>query len=134
MRRYAYGPLKAEAMLELAGTADIDLAESFAYSDSYTDAPMLEVVGHPVAVNPDRPLLKLAREREWEVRTFAHPVRLRDRMPVPPAGPAAAVGGLVAAGVAAGVVLWRKKAAPPPPPPALPIRLATSWRRRLPGR
>jgi HAD superfamily hydrolase (TIGR01490 family) len=134
MRRYAYGPLKAEAMLELAATEGIDLAASFAYSDSYTDAPMLEVVGHPVAVNPDRPLLKLAREREWEVRTFAHPVRLRDRMPVPPAGPAAAVGGLVAAGVAAGVVLWRKKAAAPPPPPALPIRLATSWRRRLPGR
>ena len=132
MHRYAYGPLKAEAMEALAAAEGIDLAESYAYSDSFTDAPMLEVVGHPVAVNPDRPLLKLAREREWEVRTFAHPVRLRDRMPVPPAGPAAAVGGLVAAGVAAGVVLWRRKT--PPPPPALPTRLAASWRRRLPGR
>jgi len=132
MHRYAYGPLKAEAMEALAVAEGIDLAESYAYSDSFTDAPMLEVVGHPVAVNPDRPLLKLAREREWEVRTFAHPVRLRDRMPVPPAGPAAAVGGLVAAGVAAGVVLWRRKT--PPPPPALPTRLAASWRRRLPGR
>jgi len=133
MHRYAYGPLKAEAMLELAEAEGLDLSASFAYSDSYTDAPMLEVVGHPVAVNPDRPLLKLAREREWEVRTFAHPVRLRDRMPVPPAGPTAAVGAL-AAGVAAGLVLWRRKVAPPPPPPALPTRLATSWRRRLPGR
>ena len=133
MRRYAYGPLKAEAMEELAAAEGIDLSESYAYSDSVTDAPMLEVVGHPVAVNPDRALLKLARENEWEVRTFAHPVRLRDRMPVPPAGPAAAVGGLVAAGVAAGVVLWRRKAVPPPPP-ALPTRLAASWRRRLPGR
>lgn len=132
MHRYAYGPLKAEAMVELAAAEDIDLSESYAYSDSYTDAPMLEVVGHPVAVNPDRPLLKLAREREWEVRTFAHPVRLRDRMPVPPPGPAAAVGAL-AAGVAAGLVLWRRKAVPPPPP-ALPTRLAASWRRRLPGR
>jgi HAD superfamily hydrolase (TIGR01490 family) len=133
MHRYAYGPLKAEAMEALAAVEGIDLSESYAYSDSATDAPMLEVVGHPVAVNPDRALLKLAREREWEVRTFAHPVRLRDRMPVPPAGPAAAVGGLVAAGVAAGVVLWRRKAVPPPPP-ALPTRLAASWRRRLPGR
>src|SRR5581483_110007 len=133
MRRYAYGPLKAEAMEELAATEGIDLSESYAYSDSVTDAPMLEVVGHPVAVNPDRALLKLARENDWEVRTFAHPVRLRDRMPVPPAGPAAAVGGLVAAGVAAGVVLWRRKAVLPPPP-TLPTRLAASWRRRLPGR
>jgi HAD superfamily hydrolase (TIGR01490 family) len=134
MRRYAYGPLKADAMRELAEAEGIDLADSYAYSDSYTDAPMLEVVGHPVAVNPDRPLARLAREREWEVRTFAHPVRLRDRMPVPPAGPAAAVGGLVAAGVAAGVVMWRRKTALPPPPPAMPTRLAASWRRRLPGR
>ena len=133
MRRYAYGPLKADAMRELAEAEGIDLAESYAYSDSYTDAPMLEVVGHPVAVNPDRPLARLARDKEWEVRTFAHPVRLRDRMPVPPAGPAAAVGGLVAAGVAAGVVLWRRKAVPPPPP-RVSTRLATSWRRRLPGR
>ncbi|HZQ86863.1 MAG TPA: HAD-IB family hydrolase [Acidimicrobiales bacterium] len=133
MRRYAYGPLKAEAMEELAAAEGIDLSESYAYSDSVTDAPMLEVVGHPVAVNPDRALLKLARENDWEVRTFAHPVRLRDRMPVPPAGPAAAVGGLVAAGVAAGVVLWRRKAVLPPPP-TLPTRLAASWRRRLPGR
>src|SRR4051812_37831514 len=134
MRRYAYGPLKAEAMQELAEAEGIDLTASFAYSDSYTDAPMLEIVGHPVAVNPDRPLLKLAREREWEVRTFAHPVRLRDRVPVPPAGPTAAVGAVAASAVAAGYFLWRKKAAPAPPPPALPTRLATSWRRRLPGR
>jgi HAD superfamily hydrolase (TIGR01490 family) len=133
MRRYAYGPLKADAMRELAEAEGIVLADSYAYSDSYTDAPMLEVVGHPVAVNPDRSLARLARDRQWDVRTFAHPVRLRDRMPVPPAGPAAAVGAL-AAGVAAGVVMWRRKTAPPAPPPALPTRLAASWRRRLPGR
>ena len=43
---------------------------------------MLEAVGHPVAVNPDRSLAKVAREREWEMRQFTKPVRLRDRMSV----------------------------------------------------
>ena len=55
------GPFKAEAIAELAERDGIDLAESSAYSDSYTDLPMLEAVGHPVAVNPDRVLAKLAR-------------------------------------------------------------------------
>ena len=62
---------------------DLDLAESSAYSDSYTDLPMLEAVGHPVAVNPDRVLAKVARERDWEVMHFTKPVRLRDRVSVP---------------------------------------------------
>ena len=44
---------------------------------------MLEAVGHPVAVNPDRVLAKVAREREWEVMQFTKPVRLRDRVSVP---------------------------------------------------
>ena len=52
MERYSYGPFKAEAMHELAAARRIDMAASYAYSDSYTDAPMLEVVGHPFAVNP----------------------------------------------------------------------------------
>ncbi len=65
----------------------IDLANSYAYSDSITDLPMLELVGNPVAVNPDRELTRIAREREWETRWFQHPVRLRDRVPVPPKGP-----------------------------------------------
>jgi len=78
---YAYGPFKVEAMEALAERHDIDLASCWAYSDSYTDLPMLLAVGHPVAVNPDRPLLKAARERGWEVRTFTRPVRLRHRLP-----------------------------------------------------
>ena len=53
----------------------------YSYSDSFTDLPMLEAVGHPVAVNPDRPLARVARERAWETATFAEPVRLRDRIP-----------------------------------------------------
>ena len=44
---------------------------------------MLEAVGHPVAVNPDRVLAKVARERDWEVMQFTKPVRLRDRVSVP---------------------------------------------------
>src|SRR5205823_3518318 len=58
---YAYGPHKAAAIREAAERDGIDLAASYAYSDSITDAPMLEIVGHPVAVNPDRELARLAR-------------------------------------------------------------------------
>jgi len=105
MAFYCYGPYKAEAIRELAVAEQIDLASSYAYSDSYTDVPMLEVVGHPVAVNPDRVLARLARERHWPVLTFDHPVRLRDRMPVP-SWPVAAAGAAAAA-TGAAVVLWR---------------------------
>ena len=133
MERYAYGPFKAEVMREIAAAEGIDLSASYAYSDSYTDAPMLEVVGHPVAVNPDRVLLRLAREREWEVRTFAHPVRLRDRMPVPDRNQALAGAGAMAIG--AGLAVWlRAIRRHPPPPPSTwqrAIRPAASLRRRF---
>jgi HAD superfamily hydrolase (TIGR01490 family) len=102
---YAYGPNKAQAIRELAAREYINLPMSYAYSDSITDLPMLEVVGHPVAVNPDKDLGRVARERDWEIREFARPVRLRDRMPVPPAGPTIAVGGALAA-AGAGVAVW----------------------------
>ncbi len=82
MAFYAYGPAKADAMRALAARSGIDLERSWAYSDSATDLPMLEAVGHPVAVNPDRPLAKAARERGWEVRQFTKPVRLRDRVTI----------------------------------------------------
>ncbi|MFM8237374.1 MAG: HAD family hydrolase [Actinomycetota bacterium] len=104
---YAYGPHKAEAIRELALAEGIDLAGSFAYSDSITDLPMLECVGHPVAVNPDRELARLAREREWEVRFFQRPIRLRDRVPVPPRGPTIAAG-LTAVAIGTGLVVARR--------------------------
>ncbi len=105
---YSYGPHKADAMRELAETRGIDLAESYAYSDSETDIPMLQAVGHPVAVNPDRELARLARQRDWEIQWFSHKVRLRDRVHMPPPGPTAAVGGGLAGdgGRPAGVVWW----------------------------
>ncbi|MDE3085467.1 MAG: HAD-IB family hydrolase [Acidobacteriota bacterium] len=106
MAFYAYGPFKAEAIGQLAERDGIDLEHSFAYSDSYTDVPMLEAVGHPVAVNPDRVLARLARERDWEVRQFTRPVRLRDRVPVPNLPTAAALGGVALAATGA-VVAWR---------------------------
>src|SRR5688572_24125032 len=56
---YAYGPHKAEAMREMAEEEGVDLEASYAYSDSITDLPMLEAVGHPVVVNPDRELLRV---------------------------------------------------------------------------
>ncbi|MHB1508792.1 MAG: HAD family hydrolase [Acidimicrobiales bacterium] len=80
MEFYAYGEFKAEAMRALAQLEGIDLSESYAYSDSYTDLPMLEAVGHPVAVNPDRVLARYAREHGYEITRFVQPVRLRDRV------------------------------------------------------
>ncbi|MFN2588400.1 MAG: HAD family hydrolase [Actinomycetota bacterium] len=78
---YAYGPYKVEAIQALAGDEGIDLSASFAYSDSVTDVPMLEVVGNPVAVNPDKGLRRIAQDRGWTIETFRNPVPLRSRLP-----------------------------------------------------
>src|SRR6202046_1571860 len=64
---FAYHTGKAEAIRELAEREGIDLDQSYAYTDSVSDLPMLEAVGHPVAVNPDRALAAIARERGWEL-------------------------------------------------------------------
>jgi len=104
---YCYGESKAVAIRERAEQYGIDLAASYAYSDSFTDAPMLEAVGHPHAVNPDKDLRALAAERGWPVLEFTKPVSLRDRITssvasVPRPSPAAAIaaGTLVAAALA----------------------------------
>jgi HAD superfamily hydrolase (TIGR01490 family) len=65
------GNAKAEAVAELATAESIDLAESTAYSDSASDVPFLEAVGHAVAVNPDRRLRAIAAERGWRVLRFS---------------------------------------------------------------
>ena len=77
---YAYGPNKAKAMQKLADEHGYNLDTSFAYSDSETDAPMLEIVGHPFAVNPDKALRRLAEENDWPILTFASPVSMRARL------------------------------------------------------
>jgi HAD superfamily hydrolase (TIGR01490 family) len=109
---YAYAAHKADAIREMAVAEGIDLAASYAYSDSITDLPMLELVGNPVAVNPDRELARIARDREWETRYFQRPVRLRDRVPVPAKGPTLAAGSIaLAGGSALAVYLWMRRRA-----------------------
>jgi HAD superfamily hydrolase (TIGR01490 family) len=61
---------KAQAVRELAEGEGIDLAASYAYSDSESDLPMLRAVGHPVVVNPDKELARVASEEGWQVVRF----------------------------------------------------------------
>jgi HAD superfamily hydrolase (TIGR01490 family) len=107
---FTYREGKAEAIREVAAERGYDLAESFAYSDSESDLPMLRAVGHPVAVNPDSELLRVARTEGWQVMTFD---RLRRRMRI-----GAAVAGLGAAGAGGGYVAARLR----------PTRRARMWR------
>lgn len=67
LRPVVAGPEKARLVREHARTHNHDLDECFAYSDSYSDVPMLSVVGHPAAVNPDSKLERLARTYGWPV-------------------------------------------------------------------
>jgi len=103
---YAYGPTKATAIRKLARERGYDLTASHAYSDSHTDLPMLEAVGHPVAVNPDRALRRHARARGWEVRDFTRPVPVRSRR----RPPAVVVGLALAVATAVGWRLARPRA------------------------
>ncbi|GAB3245200.1 HAD family hydrolase [Nocardioides dilutus] len=108
---YAYAEEKARAIVELAELRGYDLDECYAYSDSVTDVPMLEVVGHAHVVNPDKELRRVAVAKGWPVLVFTKPVALRSRVSLPPAKHTIAV--LAVSGVlAAGGVLWanaRKK-------------------------
>ncbi len=109
---YAYGPHKAAAIRDLAAASRYDLAECYAYSDSVTDLPMLEAVGHPTAVNPDRGLRRIAAERDWPVLQFRRPVRLRDRIPAPSRPLAVGVGVGIAASAAVGAAMLRRRRRP----------------------
>jgi HAD superfamily hydrolase (TIGR01490 family) len=106
---FIYGSAKATA-IEREG---IDLAASFAYSDSASDLPMLRVVGHPVVVNPDRDLLRVAHEEGWEVLRF-------DRLGRRLKAAVAVTGAAVAGGVGSAAIASRgrrrglSRAVPPP--------------------
>ncbi|WP_436774403.1 HAD family hydrolase [Yinghuangia sp. YIM S09857] len=104
---YAYAENKAKAVRELADSEGYDLARSYAYSDSVTDLPMLEAVGHPYVVNPDRGLRREAVARGWPVLTFNRPVQLRQRVPTLPV-PSRSVLAATAlgAGAAAAGLVW----------------------------
>jgi HAD superfamily hydrolase (TIGR01490 family) len=67
---FIYGREKARAIEQLAERERLELASCYAYSDSASDLPMLRLVGHPVAVNPDKELARTAREERWEVLRF----------------------------------------------------------------
>jgi len=98
---YAYAEEKARALADLAESEGYDLEACYAYSDSVTDVHMLEAVGHPHAVNPDKELRKVAAARGWPVLVFDRPVALRTRVPLPPRTPtlaALALGGALAVG------------------------------------
>jgi len=100
---YAYGEGKAEAIRTLAAEHGYDLAASYAYSDSHTDLPMLEVVGNPVAVNPDAALRTAAVERGWPIMDFAKPVAMRRSVDT---RQAVAAGASVALGAVALGLTW----------------------------
>jgi HAD superfamily hydrolase (TIGR01490 family) len=105
---YAYGEHKAVAVRQLAEQRGYDLDRSWAYSDSFTDLPMLEAVGNPVAVNPDKALRRHAAEHGWRLREFRRPVRMRSRLPSLPAppGPASAYAAAAAAAGALSLAWW----------------------------
>jgi HAD superfamily hydrolase (TIGR01490 family) len=103
---YAYAENKAKAIVELAAERGYDLSRSFAYSDSATDVPMLEAVGHPYAVNPDRTLRKEAMVREWPILVFDKPVALRSRVGELAAKPAVSGTALALALATAGTIWW----------------------------
>jgi HAD superfamily hydrolase (TIGR01490 family) len=127
---YAYGENKAVAIRQVAAEMGYDLADCWAYSDSVTDLPMLQAVGHPTAVNPDRALRKTAVERGWPVLTFSRPVSLRSRFsgtrtPVV-TGAAMGVGAAVA-----GLAWYARRRALRLGAAAVPVVMAPGrWRRR----
>ena len=110
---FIYRSGKARAIEELSRLEGIDLAGSYAYSDSESDLPMLRAVGHPVAVNPDPELARVAREEGWEVLRF-------DRLGRRLKGAALIAGAAAAGGAGSAVLAVRSR------------RREPSWRERMP--
>ncbi|MEU3845127.1 HAD-IB family hydrolase [Streptomyces sp. NPDC028635] len=99
-----HGPAKAEAVRALAAAEGLDLARCAAYSDSHNDIPMLSLVGHPYAINPDAKLRRHAREHDWRLRDYR-----TGRKAAKVGIPAAAGVGAVAGGTAAAIALHRRR-------------------------
>jgi len=96
---FCYGPGKVEAISELARWEGLDLGQCWAYSDSASDLPMLEAVGHPVAVNPDSKLERFAGQRGWPVVVFSKRTKAVIRRTTQAVGAV----GLTAGGFAGGI-------------------------------
>ena len=105
---FVYGPGKVIAMKETAEWEGYELALSYAYSDSASDLPMLESVGHPVAVNPDGTLNRTAHDRGWPVVIF----RRRTRRVVRRTTALVGAAGIAGAAFAGGLSLGKKAAGP----------------------
>ncbi|WP_265568388.1 HAD family hydrolase [Streptomyces hygroscopicus] len=99
-----HGPAKAEAVRALAMAEGLDLSRCAAYSDSHNDIPMLSLVGHPYAINPDAKLRKHARTYDWRLRDY-RTARKAAKVGLP----AAAGVGAVAGGTAAAIALHRRR-------------------------
>ncbi len=96
---FCYGPGKVTAMEEIARWDGLDLSQCYAYSDSASDLPMLEAVGHPVAVNPDSKLERRARDHGWPIVIFSQRTKAVLRRTAAGAGAAAIAGTSFAAGM-----------------------------------
>ncbi|MFJ3662284.1 HAD family hydrolase [Streptomyces sp. NPDC090119] len=99
-----HGPAKAEAVRALAAAEGLDLSRCAAYSDSHNDIPMLSLVGHPYAINPDTKLRRHARDKDWRLRDYR-----TGRKAAKVGIPAAAGVGAVAGGTAAAIALSRRR-------------------------
>jgi phosphoserine phosphatase len=99
---FCYGPGKVDAMRELARWDGLDLGQCYAYSDSASDLPMLEAVGHPVAVNPDAKLERHARDHGWPVVIFSQRTKTVIRRTVAGVASTALAAGTFVAGVEVG--------------------------------
>lgn len=103
---FVYGPGKVVAIERLAAEAGYDLERCYGYSDSASDLPMLEALGHPVAVNPDAPLRAVAQERAWPIVIFHRASKIWVRR----ASAALGATGLAAAGFVGGVKVGSTRA------------------------
>jgi HAD superfamily hydrolase (TIGR01490 family) len=112
-----HGPEKASRVAKLAADRGLDLTRCHAYSDSVNDLAMLELVGNPVAMNPDRRLLVIARKRGWQVLDY-RTARRRTLLASAAGGTAAAAG---AVGYALGYAFGRSHAVRALPAPIRPL-------------
>jgi phosphoserine phosphatase len=99
-----HGPAKETAIRALAAAEGFDLTDCFAYSDSVNDLPMLSVVGHPCAVNPDSALRRYARANSWQIRDFR-----TGRKAAKVAVPATLAAGVLAGAVTAGLAIRNRR-------------------------
>jgi len=99
---FVYGPGKVVAIREIADWEEYDMALSYAYSDSASDLPMLEAVGHPVAVNPDGALAREAHDRGWPIVIFSRRTRRVVRRTTAVVGAAGVAGAAFLGGLAVG--------------------------------